>query len=176
MKYRFLLLAGLLQFLGCGATSTTGNSPRAYSATAPVGDFLSITLDPAAQTLAYTNVSNGDSGTIPYVVNSDGTYALQDPQGYWWPYHQVPNFGMIVQAAKRGAVATAGVLTAVAKRKHFSNDVGEPEIQLRLRGRRPVEWKSDRRHGCAGNVTHQPLLAVAIQWAVGVWRRQFQRN
>ena len=116
MKCRFLLLAGLLLFLGCGTTSTTGNSPRAYSATASVGDFLSIILDPAAHTLAYTNVSNGDSGTIPYAVNSDGTYALQDPQGVLVAAYEVPNFGMIVQAAKAGPNHDMpALITAVAK-------------------------------------------------------------
>jgi hypothetical protein len=116
MKCRFLLLAGLLLFLGCGTTSTPGNSPRAYSATASVGDFLSITLDPVAHTLAYTNVSNGDSGTIPYAVNSDGTYALQDPQGVLVAAYEVPNFGMIVQAAKAGPNHDMpALITAVAK-------------------------------------------------------------
>ena len=180
MKYRFLLLAGLLLFLGCGTTSTPGNSPRAYSATASVGDFLSITLDPVAHTLAYTNVSNGDSGTIPYAVNSDGTYALQDPQGVLVAAYEVPNFGMIVQAAKAGPNHDMpALITAVAKgRQHFSNDVGEPEIQLhavsdggRGNGSRIGE------HGCAGKCHHQPLLALwQFEWAVGVWRRQFQCN
>ncbi len=71
MRFQAVLLTGLLLFLGCGSTFTPGNSPRSYSATASVGDFLSITLDPAAHTLAYTNVSNGDTGTIPYTVNVD---------------------------------------------------------------------------------------------------------
>ncbi len=69
MRFHAVLLTGLLLFLGCGSTSAPGNSPRSYSATSSVGDFLSITLDPAAHTLAYTNVSNGDTGTIPYTVN-----------------------------------------------------------------------------------------------------------
>ncbi len=91
MRFQAVLLTGLLLFLGCGSTSTRGNSPRAYSATASVGDFLSITLDPAAHTLAYTNVSNGDTGTIPYIVNVDGTYTLQDPQGVLVAAYEVPN-------------------------------------------------------------------------------------
>src|SRR5258706_9144733 len=98
MRFHAVLLTGLLLFLGCNSASTPANSPRAYSATASVGDFLSITLDPAAHTLAYTNISNGDMGTVPYVVNDDGTYALQDPQGVLAAAYEVPNFGMIVQA------------------------------------------------------------------------------
>jgi hypothetical protein len=116
MKCRSLVLASLLFLLGCSSTSAPGNAPRAYSATASVGDFLSITLDPAAHTLAYTNVSNGDSGTIPYSVNLDGTYALVDPQGVLIAAYEVPNFGMIVQAAKAGpSHDMPALITAVAK-------------------------------------------------------------
>src|SRR5438309_4113609 len=116
MKCRSLLVASLLLFLGCGSTSAPGNSPRAYSATASVGDFLSITLDPAEHTLAYTNVSNGDTGTIPYTVNVDGTYTPQDPQGVLVAAYEVPDFGMIVQAAKAGPTHDMpALITAVAK-------------------------------------------------------------
>jgi len=76
--------------------------PRSYNGTASVGDFLTITLDPAAQTLLYTNFSNGDSGTVPYVVNTDGTYTLNDPRGNLIAAYEVPNYAMIVQAAKTG--------------------------------------------------------------------------
>jgi hypothetical protein len=116
MKCPSLALASLLFLLGCSSTSAPGNAPRAYSATASVGDFLSITLDPAAHTLAYINVSNGDSGTIPYSVNLDGTYALVDPQGVLIAAYEVPNFGMIVQAAKAGpSHDMPALITAVAK-------------------------------------------------------------
>jgi len=74
------------------------------------------TLDPAAGTLSYTNISNGDSGTIPYSVNLDGTYALVDPQGVLIAAYEVPNFGMIVQAAKAGpSHDMPALITAVAK-------------------------------------------------------------
>src|SRR3979411_2244274 len=76
--------AGLLftLFLLASCTSTTRSSvpaSRIYHGTASVGDFMTITLDSNAQTIAYTDVSNGDSGTVPYIVNSDGTYTLNDP-------------------------------------------------------------------------------------------------
>jgi len=122
MKFQACLLSALLLLLfGCGSTSTPGNSLRAYSATASVGDFLSISLDPAAHTLAYTNISNGDTGTIPYVVNQDGTYTLQDPQGVLVAAYEVPNFGMIVQAAKAGPNHDMpALITAVAKGGNIS--------------------------------------------------------
>jgi hypothetical protein len=116
MKRRALPLLAVVFFLGCNSTSTTSNAPRAYSATASVGDFLSITLNPAAHTLDYTNVSNGDTGTVPYVVNADGTYTLQDPQGMLVAAYEVPNWGMLVQAAKAGPLHnTPALITAIAK-------------------------------------------------------------
>src|SRR5258708_7285568 len=111
-----LLAAFLLPLLACTSASSPGNALRAYSGTASVGDFLSIVLDPAAHTLAYTNISNGDKGTIPYRVNLDGTYTLQDPQGVLVAAYEVPNFGMIVQAAKSGPTHDMpALITAVAK-------------------------------------------------------------
>jgi hypothetical protein len=105
MRFRVLLpLLAVLFVPGCGSNSTAPNqnAARSYSGTASVGDFLSITLDPTAHTLAYTNLSNGDSGTIPYTANSDGTYALQDPNGVLVAAYELPNFGMLAQAAKAG--------------------------------------------------------------------------
>ena len=126
MNFRgFACAAGLCLLgyglFGCSSASTPGNSPRAYSGTASVGDFLSIMLDPAAHTLAYTNVSNGDTGTIPFTVNVDGTYTLQDPHGVLVAAYEVPNFGMIVQAAKTGPTHDMpALITAIAKGGNIS--------------------------------------------------------
>ena len=102
----WFLVAFLVVSAGCGSKSSitmTGTSvPRSYNGTASVGDFLTITLDPAAQTLLYTNISNGDSGTVPYTVNTDGTYTLNDPRGNLIAAYEVPNYALIVQAAKTG--------------------------------------------------------------------------
>ncbi len=70
MRTRIILsVLAVAALLGCGgsnpaATPTaTPLATRGYNGTASVGDFLSLTLDPAAHTLAYSNKSNGDSGT-----------------------------------------------------------------------------------------------------------------
>src|SRR3954462_15523938 len=111
----------IVLFSSCNSTSISSNSPRSYSATASVGDFLTITLDPAAHTLAYTNISNGDSGTIPYIINPDGTYTLQDPQGVLVAAYEVPDFGMIVQAAKAGPTHDMpALITAISKGGNIS--------------------------------------------------------
>jgi len=115
-----LILALLLIVAGCSSNpsnSMSGTSmPRSYNGTASVGDFLTITLDPATQTLIYTNLSNGDSGTVPYTVNPDGTYTLNDPRGNLLAAYEVPNYGLLVQAAKTGAYHDApALITAVQK-------------------------------------------------------------
>lgn len=120
MKTCSLLLTAalLLVTMGCGsnATSSISSSARAYSGTASVGDFLSITLNPAAQTLTYSNHSNGDSGTVSYTVNSDGTYTLSDPTGNLQTAYEVPSYGLLIAAAKTGPNHnTPALITAVEK-------------------------------------------------------------
>ncbi len=115
-----VFLIFVFAFGGCGSQTsitTTGTSvPRSYNGTASVGDFLSITLDPSAQTILYTNLSNHDSGTVPYTVNADGTYTLHDPQGNLVAAYEVPNYALIIQAAKSGPHHNAPALvTAVEK-------------------------------------------------------------
>jgi hypothetical protein len=113
MYFAVVMAAALL---GCGG-STVGpvvSTPRAYNGTASVGDFLNITLDPVAHTIAYTNRSNGDAGTVPYTVNADGTYTLNDPAGNLVAAYEVPNYALIIQAAKTGPNHnTPALITAV---------------------------------------------------------------
>jgi hypothetical protein len=119
MKVRMLLISLLvLAGLGCNSTMpapvATGSSPRKYNGSASVGGFLSITLDPAALTLSYKNLSNGDTGVVPYTVNGDGTYALKDPKHNLLAAYEVPNYALLVQAAKAGPNHdTLALITAV---------------------------------------------------------------
>lgn len=121
MKLRILAVA-VLAALACGCSGTSvssqplvpQNAKRAYSGTASVGDFLSINLDATAMTLTYKNYSNGDSGTIPYTVNADGTYAFNDPTGNLKTGYEVPNYGMLIEADKTGPTRdTPALITAV---------------------------------------------------------------
>jgi hypothetical protein len=97
-------IAALLVLTACGGTVSKTSSPavRAYSGTASVGDFLSISLNPTAQTLSYTNYSNSDTGTVPYTVNADGTYTLNDSKGNLISAYEVPNYALLIEADKAG--------------------------------------------------------------------------
>jgi hypothetical protein len=114
-----LALATLLcaaWFTGCGSSthSTTTSTIRNYNGTASVGDFLTITIDSSASTIAYTNHTNGDTGTVPYAVNSDGTYTITDPQGNLLSAFEVPGFVMAVESAKSGPTHnTPALITAI---------------------------------------------------------------
>ena len=112
----------LLGVAGCKATPSSNpitpvapqNGVHSYNGTASVGDFLTITLDPTAHTLTYSNHSNGDAGIIPYTVNSDATYALHDPTGNLLAAYEVPGYALLVQAAKTGPNHNAkALITAV---------------------------------------------------------------
>jgi hypothetical protein len=115
-----LLLSLLLLFGIAGCNSTTSNQAvsatarRSYNGTASVGDFLNITLDPVAKTLTYTDVSNGETGVVPYTVNADDTYTLSDPGNNLVAAYEVPNYALLVQANKTGATKDApALITAV---------------------------------------------------------------
>jgi len=114
-----VLAVFLLALAGCNSTSTNGSnlsspSSRAYNGTASEGDFLTITLDSSSHTLTYTDLSNNDSGTVPYTENSDGTYTLNDPKGNLIAAYEVPNYALLIQAAKTGPNKDApALITAV---------------------------------------------------------------
>jgi len=114
-----LTLATLFLFAvltGCGTSTapTSTSAIRNYNGTASVGDFLTITINSATSTIDYTNHTNGDTGTVPYTVNNDGTYAVTDPQGNLLEAFEVPGFVLVVESAKSGPTHnTPAIITAI---------------------------------------------------------------
>ncbi|HLV85462.1 MAG TPA: hypothetical protein VKV39_00695 [Candidatus Sulfotelmatobacter sp.] len=118
MKTARLVLLGIACFLvSCDGASKLGapaNTVRAYNGTASVGDFLTISIDSTAQTITYKNYTNGESGTVPYTVNADGTYAISDPDGNLLAGYEVPGTVLMVEAANAGPNRdTAALITAI---------------------------------------------------------------
>lgn len=110
---RFVLLLALVLLAGCGSTSKVvppTNSVRSYNGTAAVGDFLTISIDSNAQTITYDNRTNGETGTVPYTVNSDGSYTITDPQGNLLSGYEVPGSVLVVEAANAGPNKNASSL------------------------------------------------------------------
>jgi hypothetical protein len=115
---RLALLLAIGFLAGCNSTSKLGvpqNAVRAYNGTASVGDFLTISIDSTAQTIAYKNYTNGETGAaVPYTVNADGTYAIADPNGNLLTAYEVPGFVMMIEAAHSGPNRdTQALITAV---------------------------------------------------------------
>lgn len=102
--------------VGCSSTKVTApqNSVRSYNGTASVGDFLTISIDPAALTITYKNYTNGETGTVPYTVNADGTYTISDPNGNLLSAYEVPGTMLMVEAANAGPNQNAvALITAI---------------------------------------------------------------
>ena len=102
---------------GCNSTSRVSapqSAVRAYNGTASVGDFLTISIDSTAMTITYKNYTNGETGTVPYTMNSDGTYAITDPNGNLLSGYEVPGSALMVEAANAGPNRdTAALITAI---------------------------------------------------------------
>lgn len=116
IRVAFVIFTVLLMGSCSSTPRTTIATPaaRVYHGTASVGDFMTITVDATAQTIAYSNLSNGTTGTVPYTVNSDGTYTLSDPTGNLIGAYEVPNYALLIQAAKTGPNAnTPALITAM---------------------------------------------------------------
>jgi len=113
----FPLTLFLLLLPGCSSTPpvvTSAPASRSYHGSASVGDFLSVTVNPSTLTITYQDASNGESGTIAYTVNSNGTYTLTDPSGNLVSAYEVPNYAMLIQDAKAGpSLNTPALVTAV---------------------------------------------------------------
>ena len=121
MRMRICCMVFTLCFLvGCNSTQTVappaggGTVARTYQGTASVGDFMTVSIDPDALTITYTNHSNGDAATVPYSVNNDGRYTLADPEGNLIVAYEVPNYALLIEAAKTGPNHdTPALITAV---------------------------------------------------------------
>ena len=100
---------------GCGYTGLPARVPavRTYDGTASVGDFVTISIDSTARTITYSDPTSGLSGTVPYTVNEDGSYAITDPHGNLLIGYEVPDYVFLVEAAKAGQLAnTPALITA----------------------------------------------------------------
>ena len=96
--FGLLLILSIATLVGCSSTK----SVRTYHGTASVGDFLTISIDPQAQTITYNNHTNGETGTVPYTVNADKSYAISDPQGNLLSAYELPGSVLAIEAANAG--------------------------------------------------------------------------
>lgn len=173
----FVLLGLLMSCDSIQRTSTTQtppiqNSTRSYNGTASVGDFLTISIDSSAKTITYDNYTNGESGTVPYSVNADGTYAISDPDGNLLSGYEVPGTALVLEAANAGPNRdTVALITAIETAPATINTFAGREfnyVQFRT-STGGIELGSITVDG-AGNITHSGY------WPFGVINQQSMFN
>jgi len=116
-RAKLALLVAICLLVGCNSTSkltVPRRAVRSYNGTASVGDFLTISIDATALTITYQNYTNGETGSVPYTVNPDGTYTITDPNGNLLSAYEVPGFVLMVEAVNAGPNRdTPALITAV---------------------------------------------------------------
>ena len=119
---------GLVQ--GSAALTVTA-APRNYSGSASVGDFVSFVIDPNAGTLGYTNVSNGQTGSVSYTVSANGSSTLDDPAGHLLAVTEVPGYGMVALMNNAGATADQlALITSVNEQGVTANSFNGQKYNL----------------------------------------------
>ncbi len=105
---RALVAATAAALAACGGGGGGGGDTgvHTYHAAAPVGDFLTLTIDTGAHTIAYVNVTNGDSGTVSYTDRSDGGMDVTDPNGDLVLCYELPGKAVVCQGSALGASPT----------------------------------------------------------------------
>lgn len=127
-------LAGSILFAACSLTKNDDDddappataTSRSYSATASVGDFMTIAINPttsSAGTIAFNNISTGESGTVPYTVNGDGSYAITDPQGHLVTAWEVPGFALVATSNRTGPNNEPSIITAITSTSISKSDI-----------------------------------------------------
>jgi ribosomal protein L21E len=114
-------LAAAILACGGGSASTTALTPtpaavRTYQATASVGDFLTIIVDPNTSTINYTNHTNGKTGTVAYTMAADGAYNITTPGGGLIKAYEIPGLALVANADNTGPAGnTTSLVTAILK-------------------------------------------------------------
>lgn len=139
---------------------------RSYNGTASVGDFLTISLDSNAKTIAYRNYTNGETGTVPYTVNSDGSYTITDPNGNLLSAYEVPGFVMVVEAANAGPNRDAAALITAVESVPASIDTfaGHKFNYTQFRTRDGGAEVGTVTIDTAGNITAKSYDPGAMMW------------
>lgn len=107
-------VVGLLLTATSCSTTAAPASGHAYNGTASVGDFYTISENDTADTITYTDVTNGLTGTVPFTTADHIHYTFTDPTSNLIKAVAVPGFAMILESSKSGATSsTPALITAV---------------------------------------------------------------
>jgi hypothetical protein len=90
---------------GGGGGGSSKSTKHTYHAAAPVGDFLTLTIDTGAKTIDYVNTTNGDSGTVTYTDRSDGGMDVTDPKGDLVLCYELPGKAVVCKGDQLGPIS-----------------------------------------------------------------------
>jgi hypothetical protein len=171
---RMMLLIFSCLLVGCSTNSkvaTVGNNVRTYNGTAAVGDFLTISIDSGTQTITYKNYTNGETGTVPYFVNADGSYTITDPQGNLLSAYEVPGSVLVVEAANAGPNKdTVSLITAVESvPASIDSFAGKNYNYTQFRTRDGGVELGSVTIDSSGNITSNSWDPNAIMWSSGTY-------
>jgi len=98
---------------------------RNYNGTASVGDMLTISVDATALVITYENLTAGHSGTASYVMESDGSWTINDVRnGHLLKGYEIPNFALVLQVALAGPGADQpAIVTAIKSQSIEASDL-----------------------------------------------------
>src|SRR5579871_5100160 len=168
-----LTVVGCQSELGSAAGGASQSAPvpavRSYNGTASVGDFLTISIDSNGHTITYDDLSNGETGTVPYSVNGDGTYLISDPQGNVLSAYEVPGFVLLVQAAKAGpSQNTPALITAVeSSTASIQNFAGKNFNYMQFRTTAGGIEIGNVGIDAQGDIQHNSYSPMALIWGNG---------
>ena len=165
-----VLVLSVFLLSGCSSVKKSGSvssNVRNYNGTASVGDFLTIKVDSAANTISYDNHTNGQSGTVPYSVNSDGSYTITDPQGNLLEAYEIPGYAMVVEAANAGPNQdTSALITAIESVPASINSfAGQNFNMIQFRTRDGGVEIGTVSIDASGNITARSYDPGAIMWS-----------
>ncbi len=107
-----LLISGMILLPACAPTMNVVY----YQGTADVGDFVTIDVNHQDGTIAYENLTNGDSGTVSFVVNTDGTYTITTPDSTTLMAFEIEGLALVMEIDDAGPDANQrSLITAVMK-------------------------------------------------------------
>ncbi len=178
MRRAFLLAAAAALAACGGGGGGGGSSTHTYHAAAPVGDFLTLTIDTGTHTIQYQNVTNGDHGTVSYADRSDGGMDVTDPNGDLVLCYELPGKAVVCQGSQLGPISPThlvkepsllfGVLDTPLVRNDLKGLGGVGYMQFRTRegGMEVGHFAIDASGNVAGNAWFPMNLVLPPEPAV----------
>jgi hypothetical protein len=136
MSAAFVCLASACSGPEGSPGTQVGGTVHNYQATASVGDFLVVSIDKAAHTVAYHNRTNGlEAAAVAYTVDANGVYTFSgDPNHHLLRAVELEDQILVVDVDHAGPGADTRALAIGAATQSFDPaDVGGQKLTMQFR-------------------------------------------